>query len=667
MISNHLQKKLRHKKQQYFLYFWMFGVFFFALILIAYLWFFHVKVHMLHFEKNKNHIFATHVDKGTGLLIGHTLYRIGFVQISVASHGYKPQNIRIDDISPYKISVALTPILPRVSLKSVPSLAQAMWYVNDTYMATGDEAIFTLAKGKHQIYVTHPFYETQKRTISLSYGDHREEVFSLKKITQPFTFHTQPQGATITIHTNGEKKDYVSPATIMLKGGQHDITIRHVNFHDIHEKITVSHNHTIHMRHYTLTKKDAFVTFDLMPKDGTLLIDGTAVSLVEKSALKADTKHTILYQKPGYAQQQKSVTLRPGQTKHIAFSLEKQYGSYSFTSSPSAHVYHKDVLLGTTPFSTYIETLPIEVVFQQENYQKSAHIIKADALFKKKLHVSLLAIGQKAPSPTHENPISAQMGIKFSSITPHSYTMGSPANEKGRKRNERQRNIDLDKKFFVSKFEITNAQYAMFRPMHKLRNPLPVVNITWNEAALFCNWLSQKEGLEAFYHFDGETYTGYTQNANGYRLLSEAEWEFIASKAGYHKKQKFPWGNRERIPKKAGNLADESAKNILPSILKNYHDGYEMLAPVGSHPPNHVDVYDLVGNVSEWVHDYYTFRLPLKNTREKNPFGSQKGQNHVIKGSHWASHSLTELRASYREAGPYKSDKIGFRIAKWHE
>jgi formylglycine-generating enzyme required for sulfatase activity len=86
---------------------------------------------------------------------------------------------------------------------------------------------------------------------------------------------------------------------------------------------------------------------------------------------------------------------------------------------------------------------------------------------------------------------------------------------------------------------------------------------------------------------------------------------------------------------------------------------------VGSFPPEISGLFDLTGNVSEWVHDFYSLQPPDRRQVELNPLGPEFGDSHVIKGSSWKSGTRTQLRAAYREGGSSGSDEIGFRIGRY--
>jgi formylglycine-generating enzyme required for sulfatase activity len=153
--------------------------------------------------------------------------------------------------------------------------------------------------------------------------------------------------------------------------------------------------------------------------------------------------------------------------------------------------------------------------------------------------------------------------------------------------------------------------------------------------------------------------------SKGYRLPTEAEWSRAARYAGAGP-LKFPWGPSLPAPAKAGNFADESARPLVPVVLQGYEDRYPVSAPVGSFAPNALGLFDLGGNVAEWVHDVYSIPPP-EVPLERDPTGPPPGELHVILGSGYLHGSVSELRLAYRDYGLKPRPDVGFRIARYAE
>ena len=254
------------------------------------------------------------------------------------------------------------------------------------------------------------------------------------------------------------------------------------------------------------------------------------------------------------------------------------------------------------------------------------------------------------------------------------FTMGAARREPGRRANEAERKVRLERPFYLGLNEITNAQFRLYRSEHlsgAVRGETlntgdqPVVNISWDEAALYCNWLSKRDGLPPFYVEANGQVTAWNIDSPGYRLPTEAEWAFAARIGPDGDAMMFPWGSELYPPPEViENYAGQSAADLVTFVLTNYDDGYPVSAPVGSFKPNARGLFDMSGNVSEWINDFFEIR-PNSGEPLLDPAGPESGDRHVIRGASWARASRSELRLAYRNAGREGNLETGFRIARY--
>ncbi len=166
----------------------------------------------------------------------------------------------------------------------------------------------------------------------------------------------------------------------------------------------------------------------------------------------------------------------------------------------------------------------------------------------------------------------------------------------------------------------------------------PVVFVSWNDAKEFCRWLGRKE-------------------KRTYRLPREAEWEMACR--GGSAWARYPWGNR--LPGgRDTNFGDGHPK--LPESLTTVDDGYKYVSPVASYPPNGFGLYDMAGNVMEWVEDRYG-RNYYETSPLEDPVGPDVGAARVNKGGNFYA-SPADGRCAFRGfSGPEMSFwNLGFRV-----
>lgn len=235
------------------------------------------------------------------------------------------------------------------------------------------------------------------------------------------------------------------------------------------------------------------------------------------------------------------------------------------------------------------------------------------------------------------------------------FMMGSKSDNVSADFDEKKEHSVTLKGFKISKFEVTVWQWNEYLKANKLKpnkkpswgwnDNFPINNISWNEAVAYCNWLSSKEKLEPAYSKKGPNYV-CNFNANGYRLPTEAEWEYAAKGGKLSKDYKY-----------SGNNTAEKVAWYKPNSKNSPHT-------IGTKSPNELGIYDMSGNVWEWCNDWYSESY-YDVSPNNNPTGPEMGQKKAVRGGSWDS-ELNYLRPANRICTfPTETHEFyGFRIAQ---
>jgi formylglycine-generating enzyme required for sulfatase activity len=260
------------------------------------------------------------------------------------------------------------------------------------------------------------------------------------------------------------------------------------------------------------------------------------------------------------------------------------------------------------------------------------------------------ALAAEPGKPDMRTWTEAVTGLEFVWIPGGCYTMGSPANEIRRDDDEHPHEVCVGD-FWLSRYEVTNAQYRRFLPSHTSGqyedhglddDAQPVVDVSWEKATAYAEWLAQKTGM-------------------AFRLPTEAEWEY-AARAGT--RTSHYWGEEMDQACRYANVADRTALAVFKGwIVADCEDGYRTSAPVGRFAPNAFGLYDMLGNVWEWTASSYD--SAYSSGDEKRAVPKEEGGLRVIRGGSWYDQPR-HLRAAnrLRLTPGYRDFFLGFRLAR---
>jgi len=260
--------------------------------------------------------------------------------------------------------------------------------------------------------------------------------------------------------------------------------------------------------------------------------------------------------------------------------------------------------------------------------------------------------------------IKNSIGMTLRLLPSGEFVMGSPDDAiEAEKDDKPSHRVRITKPFYLEVCEVTQAEYEAVmgnNPSHfsahgdgkdqvagESTDHFPVENVSWLDAIQFCNKLSEKEGKKPFYEIDGKDVRDPDWNGQGYRLPTEAEWEY-ACRANASTSTRFSFGDN------AGELGAYGWFDL---------NSEQRTHPVSQKRPNGFGLYDMHGNVKEWCWDWwsegYYYRSPADD-----PTGPERTSGRVGRGGSWQFEPRDCLSANKDWHLPaHRSDDWGFRLA----
>jgi sulfatase modifying factor 1 len=292
------------------------------------------------------------------------------------------------------------------------------------------------------------------------------------------------------------------------------------------------------------------------------------------------------------------------------------------------------------------------------------------------------------PSWTFTN----SLGMQFVAVPPGEFFMGAPETDDLAREDERPRHmVRITREFYMAAHEVTVGEFRAFveatgfetaaeadgrgssgydpsrrafeydSPKYSWRftgysqdDTHPVVNVNWHDAQAFCKWLSEKEG-------------------RSYRLPTEAEWE-LACRAG--SSRRFVTGDAVPDLQSTANLCDRALEEQWDvSTIRKYgldpariqflpwDDGHAFTAPVGSHAPNALGLYDMLGNAGEFCSDGYDPEYYASSPDEDPTGPTKETKGHVVRGGTFLNDAhLVRVSSRVECSDEYRNYVIGFRV-----
>ncbi len=603
----------------------------------------------------------------------HYLMHAGDYQLSITAAGYRPlkSDITISNEDSQVVQLVLQPLPGKLDVTTQPNGARV--FIDNKQLGETPLKAVPVEAGQYRLRIQMARYLPLAQDLLIQGREIQQQVVApLAPAWANISIDSQPQGASILI--DGEAAGS-TPAVVEILQGEHQLILQKESYSDWQQLLKITAGKNQDLGKAVLQAAAGTVHLVSVPKHANVTVDGEFQGQTPMTLeVSPQRTHALAIFKPGYERYTSNLKLAAGATRKHRVDLVAKLGTVHFNIKPPM----AELKINGKPQGRGSRTLKLPSARQMvdvvlEGYAGAHQQVTPRPGLEQAVNITLLTESEARLSRIKPE-ITTSLGQTLLLFTPSDFTMGASRREPGRRANETLHPVSLTRLFYLQTTEVSNAEFRLFDASHNSgqieghslnREHQPVAQVSWQQAAQFCNWLSRREGLTPFYKQANGIVVGYNRSAIGYRLPTEAEWAWAARVDG-ETLLKFPWGTSFPPTQAVENYADSGSAIVTGRVLNRYKDGHVVSANVASFPANKKGLYDMGGNVAEWVHDVYA-TASSEGVTQVDPGGPQSGDNYVIRGASWALSKISDLRLSYRDYGQAGRDDVGFRIARYAE
>lgn len=509
---------------------------------------------------------------------------------------------------------------------------------------------FALTPGVHRLEVEHSHFATFDEQITIGFGERIQRHIVLELGTGTLSLLSRPLGAWVEV--DGERLRNRTPTRITLVSGTHEIRMGLLERRSVEATVVVSDDKTNELNLDLNIDPHGSVTVATKPPGST--IEFPELTLAYAPGVRIPIgEHLIRVSRAGYVTQEIRYTVRY-RDNLLNVELLRDYGNLRVIVNPTdakVQVTYVELESERVRRLAYAPNmrLPVgrvEVVARaigRRSEYRSFYLTHSGYTTRMNLESMNVEAGTRFRDSLQDGSKGPPMII----IPPGSFVMGDAAGSISEKP---LRTVTLTQPFSVSVFEVTVADYLLFAvsggvEIHPRIDTSeanhPMRHLEWRDALGYTNWLSDQTG-------------------NKYRLLTEAEWEYVA-RAGT--RTQYYFGDDTSLLCEHINLADlATGRRYRGWQVVDCEDGYAGLAPVGSLGANAFGLHDIYGNVAEWVMDC---GMPsyAGGATDGSPLLEQGCEGHVFRGGSWDS-KPEEVRSAARNSSLISNGDRGFRVMR---
>ncbi len=506
-----------------------------------------------------------------------------------------------------------------------------------------------LDAGSHRVEVIHSHFATAVENLRLSRGDHVERHVVLKPGTGTFEFLSNPKGAWVEV--DGERLDGVTPVIYETASGPREIAMGQQERFIVQETHTLNDGETLEVNFNLNIDPHGSVTISTLPRDALVEFLGEDIEYAPKVRMQIG-EYAVRVSRSGYYPEEFRYKVRYGDNLHHV-ELQRAYGRLIVSVQPrDAAVDVAYAEGGRTVRKAYAEGMRVPVgrvevrarSLGRRTVFKTLQLSSGGASVNFELQRMSVTPGSEIVDKLRDGTDGPVMIV----VPAGSFEMGD---DNGPPSERPAHTVTLTQPFAVSRTEVTIADYRKFAAAsgkqvdERLRSAepdAPIAFVGHGDAVAYAGWLSQ-------------------QTRERYRLPSEAEWEYFA-KAGTSTPYFF--GSDPLKLCEYGNIADlATRKRYRDWEVTKCQDNRVRPGAVAAYQPNGFGLYDIYGNVAEWVQDC---GMPDYDNSPGDGLPLDEGSgcaSHGVRGGSWDT-SAKEIHASYRNIASKPSDDRGIRLVR---
>jgi formylglycine-generating enzyme required for sulfatase activity len=605
---------------------------------------------------------------------GRYLLPPGDYELQVEAEGYAPARrpVTVGRIAGQRIVVPLER-LPGTVAFDTGGVAATLFVDGREIGALPGE--HELPAGTRELAIAAPRHQEHRQRFEVTGGGERQQLqVALAPLFAPVTVTSVPAGATVWADDVELGR---TPLTAELDAGRYTIAILHPEFRRFESPVTVRAGEPLAIGPVELGMPDGTLVVHSRPAGADVSIGGryrgrTPLTVGVAPGLQQE----VIVSLAGYAPVTEDVSVASRAERRVSVELVPQLGEVRVRGEPAdATLYVDGAARGPANQTLSLPAAPHAIEVRKAGLETFRATVTPREGQAQLVEYRLLAAGEARVAGLPPRRTTA-LGQELVLVPGGRFTMGSGRREPGRRSNETERTVVLQRPFYLARLQVTNREFREFRADHLSGifkdesldlDRQPAVRVTWQDAAAFCNWLSARDGLPPAYERRGDRLELVEPVTTGYRLPTEAEWEFAARHDGRAAARKYPWGDSLPVPPRAGNWGDTSAIYLTPVTITGYNDGYRVAAPVGTFPASPLGLHDMGGNVLEWTTDRYSIYVVGPEHVSTDPLGPRAGDSYVVRGAGWLTGKVAELRIASRDSGSSGRPDLGFRIARYAE